>query len=346
MRHRIVGLVAGVLLIFCFSAPASASTGSGLADPITFTFTDGCAYVDVVVTNNSTGPVDYALQMVMIGVPGAMDPVSFTLPAAGTKTHRWLVRMQHGIQATSPVLSAPILHQYQAPNGDCGPFMPLPRFFQDCHGTGLVRIPPITHPGLGNLVLTRNAARDRTLAPGVGHEAFFSGLRHGDKITLQVPAVTEPYELTTWYVYTYEDNYRCAEVPPVTVTPTCTGINVKTVNTKERSELRVVSPGDRTYSLAQGEALNVDLPMNDGEAVVIWWFQPWDMAGPKPAVALFKYAKPQECAAAPAPGNGGNLPTTGAPTWMLASAGGLLLIIGVVLFGLTRRRRFQSTSTS
>jgi LPXTG-motif cell wall-anchored protein len=154
------------------------------------------------------------------------------------------------------------------------------------------------------------------------------------------PSLTEPHELVTWYSYDYRDmSSRCSHMPAVTVTSTCTGINVKTVNTERGSNLGFRIPDRLQYPVAQGQAVDVDLPFEDGDLVVIFWNQAWDYEpGDKPAAVLTRHVRPQSCDAPPS-SPGGQLPTTGAPTWLLVSAGAMLLVLGAALSALFRGRR-------
>jgi len=103
------------------------------------------------------------------------------------------------------------------------------------------------------------------------------------------------------------------------VTSTCTGINVKTVNTEQASELQLRNQSNTRFWLGQGQALDENLPTENGELVV---------------------CQAQSCDAPPASGGGGGqLPTTGTQTWMLLAAGGLLLVVGGALFLQNRKRR-------
>lgn len=328
MRRIFIGFVAGALLALGFSMPAAAA-----ADPLTFEFTDGCGYIDTKVTNNSTDPVQYKLATIFRDFAFDMGPLDFTLAAGATKTHRWLVRFHHGVRASSPALTAQIDHLYEQ-TAACNTLWPQPGLLQDCDGTGLAQIAPINHPELGKPVFAVNGKPGTPFSPSESHSEFFSGLKAGDVIAFLVPALTEPHELVTWYEPKYVDSPKCGHMPPVTVTPTCDGINVKTVNTEQASELEIYSPGGRKFQLAEGAALDQDVAAQNGDLVIIWWNQSWDReTGTKPTAALTRYAKPASC------GANGQLPTTGAPTWTLVSAGGLLLLLGGALFMLTRKRR-------
>lgn len=337
MRKGFFGLVAGILLVLGFSAPASAAT-----DPITFTFTDGCGFIDTKVTNNTAEPVQYKLATIFSGFPTAMGALDFTLAGGATTTHRWLVRFHHGVRASSPSITGDIDHLYDTGAGGCNALWPQPLMQQDCKGEVLAAVAAIDQAGLGDPVFAVNGKPGKPFSPSATHLELIEGLHPGDVVSFRVPALTEPHELVTWYQIEIQESRHCANMPPVTVTFTCTGIDVKTVNTgdEERELQVVVALGARTFTLGAGQALDENLPATPGVSVAIFWALPDFETGFNPAAVLGIFARPQSCDASPAPpGDGGSLPRTGAPTLLMASAGGLLLLLGAGLFVFTRRRR-------
>jgi LPXTG-motif cell wall-anchored protein len=333
LRKYIIGFVAGALLGLAFSAPAAATA----SEPITFNFTDKCDYVEIVVINNSASAVEYTLATTII--PDAFGELDFTLPAGGTKTHQWTLLPGHGIRATSPALAAPIHFAWVSP---CGHPLVPPNFTPDCQGNVLA-IAGWTSDRQSDLaVFAVNGKRRTPFSRWAKHTEIIAGLKVGDEISFLIPALSDPNEWVTWHVWTYAISSGCAYVPPATLTATCAGINVKMVNTDLAGKLTITRNDDprlnTSYQVAQGESLDVDLPMVSGIAVAYWW-RPGLPAGEPPLSGLLEYAKPQACDAPPSNGGGGGqLPTTGTQSWILLAGGGLLLLVGGALFLLGRRR--------
>ena len=114
---------------------------------------------------------------------------------------------------------------------------------QDCLGKVLATVGAIEQAGLGRPVFAVNGRPGRRFSPATPHQELIDGLRISDVVSFKVPALTEPHELVTWYQTVIQDSPHCATNPPVTVTFTCAGINVATVNTDGRErDLQIVAP--------------------------------------------------------------------------------------------------------
>jgi len=292
VRRLLFGLVAGMVLALGFSTPTAATA----VDPLTFEFIDGCGYIETKVTNNSARRVHYSLATIISGFPTAMGPVDFRLAGRATRTHRWLVRFHHGVRASSSAIPADIDHLYNNADPACNVLWPQPLMIQDCHGKVLATVGAIEQAGLGGLVFAVNGRAGKPFSPTEPHKEIIEGLKIGDVVSFQVPALTKPHELVTWYQTRIQDSPLCGGMPPVTVTYTCTGVNVNTVNTgAEVRALQLVSPVQRDVPLAPGQALNEDLPAIPGASVLIFWEPPGFETGFNPAAVVGIYAQPGGC---------------------------------------------------
>jgi LPXTG-motif cell wall-anchored protein len=336
VRKSFVGLAAGMMLALGslgFQAPAAAAS-----DPITFTFTDGCGYLETTVTNNTAEPVRYQLATIISGFSFAMGPLDFTIAGGATTTHRWMLRFHHGVRASSPALAASVDHLWDSSKTGCSALWPQPLMQQDCGGKVLAMTREIPEAsGMGRPRFAVNGKPGTPFTPSEPHVELIEGLHNGDVVSFLMPALSDGKELVTWYETKIE---QCAGMPPVTVTLSCTDeeVNVKTVNTgAAERDLQIVYPVQKTITLAAGQAFDETFAVAAGAPILIFWGPEGFETGPDAAAAVGIYAKPQSCDAPP-PAGGGQLPTTGTPTWLLASAGGLLLLLGAAVFALTRRR--------
>ncbi|MEU8259662.1 hypothetical protein AB0C02_03430 [Micromonospora sp. NPDC048999] len=367
MHLRVLGRVVrgGIgLLVACAAATLAAQPAVAAEPaPIEFAFADDyCKSATITVTNHTNEAVDYQLARKTWRLNETLDSLSFTVAANSTREHRWQSEYGHTIVATSSVLAAPVTYEFDD-NGACGWSNPEVFLQLDCSGNAVFGVMNGTTTTVGGLAFAQNGKPTGLFAlePRQSRYQVHSGLNPGDRVSLMRKSLSGQLELVEWDRYRYREHPKCGQTPPATVSQTCEGIHIETVNTQKASKLVISYPREQTIGfeavkvdVAAGEKLVKDVTIPRDGVVMLLWEQMWDTSGgDSPAAAFIVRDSAKACAtpsvSAPQPSSpagqpsasphSGGLAVTGAPVGMFAAVGAVLLALGAGLVLIARRRR-------
>lgn len=301
------------------------------ADPVTVTMTDDCGFVNISIENTTAADVDYELRYEHGNVS------SYTVGAGATKTHKWPADQGKDIIADS-VAFATVTHVYDTPEDCSAPNVDFEGYPSCQSGLFLLF-------GNGGDVAQNGVKiiRDTTLLELIDLPAnsIFQRIYEfeaGESLRIEIPTADPTPQYVELLHFIFEAPDACDRRPPVVVTDTCTGINIKTTNTTDGAlplETGLLPGTDSDeeeveFTIAAGASFDQDITFPNGAMYGVVWNEPFTI------MVAAKHTAPTNCAPR------GDLPVTGPRVALAAGLGGLLLLTGFALYFVARRSRIRS----